>query len=88
MKITYAENFITLLLSNNEREIIFVDEIGFKVCTRVKRGRSIVGTSVVASVPATRIRNISVITAVSRLGTLNYEINYGPINGEKFGVYS
>ena len=28
-----------------------------------------------------------VIAAVSKLGTLNYEINYCPINGNKFIAY-
>ena len=49
--------------------------------------RSLVETSVVASVPATRTRYIFVITAISKLGTLNYEIDDGTISGDKFIAY-
>ena len=44
-------------------------------CTRMKRGESLVETSVDACVPETRTRSISVISVVFTLGTLNYKIN-------------
>ena len=70
--LTYKEK--TLFLNNNEREIILVDELRFQVCTRVKIGRQLVRISAVVSVLAETVR------------TLNCEINYGPINIDKFMV--
>ncbi|PVU99540.1 hypothetical protein BB559_000619 [Furculomyces boomerangus] len=60
------------------------DEVGFSVCTRTKKGRSLVGTSVYLPTSAVRSRSILVIAAASKYGIIDYFVNHTPVNGEDF----
>jgi hypothetical protein len=51
-----------------ERNLVFVDEIGFTLSQRVHYGRSLVGTPARIIVPFIRSRNISVMAAMTRHG--------------------
>ena len=69
------------------RNLVFLDEVGFTVSSRVNRGRAEKGES--AHVPTTSIRsrNISCICAIHRTGVIHYEILEATANGERFRQY-
>lgn len=80
----YAERFNQMFLEINDNKFIFIDEVGFSVCARTKKGRSAVGTLATISVPAVKSKNISMVAAVNKYEIINYKINNGPVNGENF----
>jgi transposase len=54
------------------RNIIFIDETGFQVSTRVKQGRAKKGVAPVIVTDQIRSRNITAIASISRAGYVNY----------------
>ena len=78
----YAEDFRQLESEIGDRNIVFIDEVGFSVSTRPKRGRAPRGVSPTVLIPNARSRNISVIAAMTRNGMVHIFINDTPINGE------
>jgi transposase len=76
------------ILSRTERQnIIFVDEVGFNVSMRARRGRSLRGTPATHVVPSLRTRNISVCCAMNTTGILFYEAKTRAYNGAFFQEY-
>ena len=67
--------------------IVFVDEVGFAVVTRPKRGRSPVGQSAYCYVNAARSRNISVAAAINKNGIIYSKIHESALNGETFKMF-
>jgi len=68
----------------NQRNIVFVDEVGFKMTTRVSRGRSKKGEKAQYVGPAINSRNVSVVAGMTNTGLLHYEVLTGPGNSERF----
>lgn len=68
----YAEKFFDILSKFNESNLIFVDEVGFNVSMRTRKGRSLIGHPAVHVVPGLRMRNISVCAAMSKDGVVKY----------------
>ncbi|KAF7696428.1 hypothetical protein CDIK_1893, partial [Cucumispora dikerogammari] len=83
----YAEDITQLLFEIEDKNLIFLDEVGFCVVSRTKRGRSVSGTSPVINVPAIKSRNISVIAAANKYGMIDCHINNNPVTGENFKAY-
>jgi hypothetical protein len=52
----------------NNRNMVYVDEVGFQVSSRVSSGRSKAGTRAITTVPTVRSRNISVMAAITKYG--------------------
>ena len=50
----YALEYISLASEFSENEIIFIDEAGFNVSMRSTRGRSLVGSPAILTVPSIR----------------------------------
>jgi hypothetical protein len=50
------------------RNFIFVDEVGFKMSQRIRYGRALIGDLARIETPAIRTRNISVMAAMNRNG--------------------
>lgn len=73
-RLDYSTNFNKKVLEVEDKNLIFVDEVGFCVSSRTKRGRSIVGTSPYVPVIATRTRNISVIAAMNKYGMIHHKV--------------
>ncbi|XP_029657634.1 uncharacterized protein LOC115231855 [Octopus sinensis] len=80
----YATDFRNLEALHNDKALIFLDEVGFKVVTRPSRGRSKAGHSAYLSVSASRSRNISVVAAMNKYGMLFHKIHDKAVNGEDF----
>lgn len=83
----YAANFRMLEAENDEKNFVFLDEVGFSVVSRPSRGRSRIGQSSYVVVSASRSRNISVIAAMNKYGMIYHKINERSVNGEDFKVF-
>jgi hypothetical protein len=71
----YAEEFCQLLFEIEDKNLVFIDEVGFSVVSRSKKKRSVSGTTPILSVTATSSRNVSVIAAANKYGMINCHIN-------------
>jgi len=84
---TYAQMFLDILSEFDEKNIIFVDEVGFHISMRTRRGRSLRGKRAVHIVPGLRSRNISVCCGMSKSGILKYVVQNSPFNTITFQKY-
>jgi len=80
----YSATFRELEVNEDDKNIVFLDEVGFSVVTRPRRGRSRGGQSAYVTVPAARSRNISVVAAMNKYGMIFHKINERAVNGEDF----
>jgi transposase len=83
----YANHFMEVLSTIPDGNILYLDEVGFCVSMRTRRGRSIRGSPAVITVPSIRTRNISVCACVSKLTTVSYMVSHRPFNTESFVDY-
>jgi transposase len=86
-RVVYAANFRVLEADNDDKNFVFLDEVGFCVVSRPSRGRSRIGQSSYVVVSASRSRNISVIAAMNKYGMIYHKINERSVNGEDFKVF-
>ena len=63
---------------------IFVDEVGFSVSTRPKRGRAVARQRATTPVPFSRSRNISVVAAMMKNGMLYNKVHDTAVTGQDF----
>jgi transposase len=84
LRFDYAQNFRNLEQNTIHESFLFLDEVGFKVCTRPKRGRSFAGVRATTTVPLARSRNISVVAVMNRNKLLYRKIHDRAVNGENF----
>lgn len=61
-------------------EIIFVDEAGFNLTKRRRRGRNIIGHRAIVNVPGQRGGNVTMCAAISQRGVLHRHAILGPYN--------
>ena len=66
IRFDYAREFFTLLASDDGDNILFLDEVGFNISMRSKRGRAVKGQRAIQIVPQIRNRNISVCCVMSK----------------------
>lgn len=64
-------------------EFIFVDEAGFNLTKRRRRGRNIIGQRAIVDVPGQRGGNISLCAAMSSRGLLHRHAELGAYNTER-----
>ncbi|KAF7685661.1 hypothetical protein CDIK_3590, partial [Cucumispora dikerogammari] len=83
-RISYAAEYRILEVNNDDKNFIFIDEVGFAVVTRPSRGRSRVGESAFLNVPADRSQNILVVAAMTKYGMLYHKIYERAVNGNDF----
>jgi hypothetical protein len=84
LRTSYATVYREFEIENDDKNFVFIDEVGFAMVTRPSRGRSTKGVSAYLSVAAARSRNISVIAAMKKNGMLYHKINERAVNGEDF----
>ena len=84
MRAEYATNFMNLLTIYDGRKLIFIDEAGFSVSMRSRRGRSLVGTRANHVVTSIRTRNISLFAAMNKQELLFYSLHKLAYNSETF----
>lgn len=61
-------------------EYIFVDEAGFNLAKRRRRGRNIIGQRAIVEVPGQRGGNVTLCAAISNGGVLHHHATLGPYN--------
>jgi transposase len=81
---SYANEFYRLLTTYNHNNFYFIDEVGFNVSIRPTRGRSLVNTIPVATVPNIRSRNISICCAINEEGIVYFVKQNVPFNSVSF----
>lgn len=86
-RLTYATEFQDLLAIKNERNIFFIDEVGFNVSMRSRHGRALKGKAPVRYVPALRSRNISICCSINKHGDKFYKQQNYAFNSSSFYVY-
>ena len=80
----YAEMFMQLIAETDESKFIFIDEVGFSMSMRCRRGRSLRGTRAVHVVNGLRTRNMSACCVMSRGGILKHSVQPRAFNTESF----
>lgn len=83
-RFSYSQEFRELQGRVSYQNIIFLDEVGFSVVTRPKRGRARRGESPYLLVPAARSRNISVLAAMNANSMIFHRIFEKALTGEDF----
>jgi transposase len=83
----YSMNFYSLITIEDGRDIYFLDEVGFNVSMRSRRGRSLLGTAAAMSVEKIRSRNISICCVMSRNGAFYYKKQLRAFNIENFADF-
>lgn len=86
-RMNYASRFMEIEENYNSRDIFYLDEVGFNVSLRCKRGRSKKGVPAIVSVPGIRSKNISVCCVMTRSGIKFWKVNHNPYNTESFLGY-
>ncbi|TBT99772.1 DDE-like endonuclease, partial [Hamiltosporidium magnivora] len=79
LRTNYATSFRELEVDNDDKNFVFLDEVG--------RGRNMRGESAYLSVTAARSRNISVVAAMNKYGMIYYKIHERAVNGEDFKLF-
>ncbi|TBU21016.1 DDE-like endonuclease [Hamiltosporidium tvaerminnensis] len=87
LRTNYEASFRELEVDNDDKNFVFLDEVGFSVVTRPSRGRNMRGESAYLSVTAARSRNISVVAAMNKYGMIYHKIHERAVNGEDFKLF-
>ena len=80
----YANSFFNLISNFDESRLYFVDEVGFNVPMRCKRGRSLRGINALQTVAGIRSRNIPVCCSSTKNGIAEYHTQTTPYNTRSF----
>ena len=83
----YSSVFTNIVLNRGEEKVFFIDESGFSVSMRCKRGRSLRGKPAVLTCPTMKSKNISVCAAFNRKGLMMLDIVISSFNSIKFGIF-
>ena len=75
LRTSYAASYRQLEVNNDDKNFVFLAEVGFSVVTRPSRGRNRRGESAYLFVTAARSRNISVIVAMNKYGMIYHKIH-------------
>jgi len=63
-----------------EHQFVFIDEAGFNLTKRRKRGRNIIGQRAIVEVPGQRGGNITMCAAITHHGVIHHHATLGPYN--------
>lgn len=61
-------------------EYIYMDEAGFNLTKRRRRGRNVIGHRAIVGVPGQRGGNVTLCAAISNHGVVHHHANLGPYN--------
>lgn len=82
----YSRIFYDLLTQVPDKNIFFIDEVGFCVTMRSKYGTAKIGTTPVCRVPTLRSRNNSICCAMNKTGDIFYKQQMIAFNNETFAA--
>lgn len=83
----YVYEYRNILLKYKHEQIFFIDEAGFSLSMRNRRGRAPKGHRAITTVPSIRSRNISVCAAINLNGVKNFQIETTAYNSLKFSEF-
>ncbi|TBU05326.1 hypothetical protein CWI36_0647p0020 [Hamiltosporidium magnivora] len=75
LRTNYANSFRDLEGDNDDKNFVFLDEVGFAAVTRPSRGHNMIGESAYLSVTPARSRNISVVAAMNKYRRIYHKIH-------------
>ncbi|XP_060758415.1 uncharacterized protein LOC132869078 [Neoarius graeffei] len=79
----YVQRVMELEANQVPHEFIFIDEAGFNVSKRRRRGRNVIGKRATVDVPGQRGANITMCAAIAHTGLLLHRSQVGPYNTER-----
>ncbi len=68
-------------------EYIYVDEAGFNLTKRRRRGRNVIGHRAIVCVPGQRGGNVTLCAAISNHGVVHHHANLGPYNTHQLLIF-
>lgn len=68
-------------------ECIYMDEAGFNLTKRRRRGRSVIGQRAIVGVPGQRGGNVTLCAAISNHGVVHHHANLGPYNTHQLFIF-
>ncbi|XP_060726101.1 uncharacterized protein LOC132845820 isoform X2 [Tachysurus vachellii] len=79
----YVQRVMELKANQAPHEFIYIDEAGFNLSKRCRRGRNIIGKRATVDVPGHRGANITMCAAMANAGLLLHRCQVGPYNTER-----
>ncbi|XP_015807069.2 insertion element IS630 uncharacterized 39 kDa protein-like [Nothobranchius furzeri] len=80
LRYNYVQRVLELEAAAVEHQFIFIDEVGFNLTKRRKRGRNIIGQRAIVEVPGQRGGNITMCAALGYHGIIHHHATLGPYN--------
>ncbi|XP_071348704.1 uncharacterized protein [Trachinotus anak] len=79
----YVQRVMELETNQVPHNIIYIDEAGFNLAKKRRRGRNIIGKRATVAVPGQRGANITMCAAISNNGVLLHKSQIGPYHTER-----
>ncbi|XP_026011181.1 uncharacterized protein LOC113014096 isoform X1 [Astatotilapia calliptera] len=79
----YVQRVMELEANQAPHEFIYIDEAGFNLAKRRRRGRNVIGKRATVDVPGLRGANITMCAAIANAGLLLHRCQVGPYNTER-----
>nr|XP_024659045.1 uncharacterized protein LOC112435148 [Maylandia zebra] len=79
----YVQRVMELEANQAPHEFIYIDEAGFNLAKRRRRGRNVIGKRATVDVPGQRGANITMCAAIANAGLLLHKCQVGPYNTER-----
>ncbi|KAJ8332377.1 hypothetical protein SKAU_G00425500, partial [Synaphobranchus kaupii] len=80
LRYDYVQRVLELEAAEEVHEFIFIDEVGFNLSKRRRRGRNIIGQRAIVNVPGQRGGNITLCAAINHHGILHHHSILGLYN--------
>ncbi|XP_051238676.1 uncharacterized protein LOC127353457 [Dicentrarchus labrax] len=87
LRYQYVKRIMELEASEPPHSFIYMDEAGFNLTKRRRRGRNIIGHRATVDVPGQRGGNITMGAAISKNGVLTHILIIGPYNTERLVTF-
>ncbi|XP_025766849.1 uncharacterized protein LOC112848074 [Oreochromis niloticus] len=79
----YVQRVMELEANQAPHEFIYIDEAGFNLAKRRRRGRNVIGKRATVDVPGQRGASITMCAAIANAGLLLHRCQVGPYNTER-----
>ncbi|KAJ8332309.1 hypothetical protein SKAU_G00426640 [Synaphobranchus kaupii] len=83
----YVQRVMELEANQAPHDIIYIDEAGFNLAKRRRRGRNIIGKRATVAAPGQRGANITICAAISNNGALLHKCEFGPYNTDRLLLF-
>ncbi|XP_038141857.1 uncharacterized protein LOC119784069 [Cyprinodon tularosa] len=80
LRYNYVQRVLELEVDAVEHQFFFIDEVGFNLTKRRRRGRNIIGQRAIVEVPGQHGGNITMCAAMTHHGIIHHHATLGPYN--------